>query len=53
MRMHTTDFNNKLTAKLKELGIVKEEVSGYSSWYEMEIDKEKIREGLEKLLKEI
>ena len=53
MNISTTEFNNKLTAKLKDLGIIKECVSGYSSWYEVEIDKDKIKKGLENLLKEL
>lgn len=53
MKITTKDFNDKLTAKLMDLGIVNEEVSGYSSWYEVEIDRDKIREGLENLLNEL
>ncbi|GEM_PF-2747588 len=49
----TSEFESKLRQKLREAGIIRERASGYSSWEEVKIEKDKIKSALEKLLEAI
>ncbi len=47
------ELNKRVIDHLRELGLVVERVSGYVSWNEIKVDKEKLTGGIEKVIRDI
>ncbi len=48
-----TELNQRVIDHLRELGLIVERTSGYSSWNEVKVDKEKLLGGIEKVVRDI